>query len=1308
MKNISSHDNITIIFTKSINSFEFEKKLKEYFYKSKSSAISKITFNFQRVSFCGLLELSQISLWMSDLIYKGKNVYFVPPKDSEFYRFLYNYEFINFLINNKVLGDHTIPKKTFTPYTSPMFPMKFQDSDEFKDFMNDLYKPGRIELILSEIKESELVKNNVIHTIILKEIGDNVFIHSKSNFANIIMTKIKKLSEYNVTEFETPFVRKLFNSPVLNIAISDYGEGLYKKLIDTYLQDVILPPETKNNKPKESDIIKYAFLKHSTSRSDTERKKDLVKYLKSDSLKYPLPTGLYKVLSIVKQYNGLLYVRSGKSIVCYDYLSEPNGERIYTNSLEKRFKKLSSFPGTQFKIYFPINKIEKTFYSLYSKDQIDRINTRETILDYISLNDYIDEFFDENINISRIQDLIDKIEKIKLINKEKKGGIIIDVSNFDYVKNKNIKHLIISTIMSAQTTEIAFIIVNLDKNSISEFHIDYSDERFFDYFLPLLAYDNIFNPRVIGLETSYCNDIVKTFETLKSEKDEILFYERCKHIFCYNNSLTVKFDKIRILKFYSKKLGNSINRKILSDKYHVYSKDQKVLIPNKYYCLGFFELSNLDDSKLLSDELSTWISLNLQIERPDLIITIGLNSKKIIDNIYKEFENSKIRVNAKKFNINTSNIYLSSFRLKEIISSDDTIVIITDVIGSSNTLKASIEKISSNNIKKIITIVNATPTNTLFANEINFPINCIVEKNIEYFPSMPRGWDYNDIKVYDIKSDRLIDSGSVPEGPIYEKLSEKKVRDEKGQFLIQINPFIENLNSTENAYFSGHFESRNNHLIYLFNINSIIDVFNKEISDNICDYINEQIKKKDCYQNNDECVDQISYLLYPTFNPGLDKVAESIAKKISSLLLIPVDVNIFENGLSSKYDFHNKTIILIDDAFVTGSTIEKMIDISSERGAKNIFSFVLLKRGNEYQGRRFEKFKQYGDTSVHSRFLVDAEIPIFNKNTCPLCIKNIEYEKIFKKLGDSEAFKDLKYFIKLIQNPYTIRSVSAVFNEHDYILNQSHKLEGHIEGKRIKDDLLDRPYFSDLNLRWKLQRALSSVSMRKNIVEIFKRVKDYKKTNLIIIKILSEEKSYFIDNEKHYEKLFYTKFINSLLYSCKYLLNDLSNLKYYEIISIIDLLLIFDEPYFFEKFHNYLIECQNNEDRFLSIIICLLKSSLSEESPLEVIRQIENIYDKIEIKENSKILDNLILYFKNIQKQKLYDTNLTLSLYKQCRVVLHNINHALTSIEDYLNSNNEDSYHKHYNIFINEVDNFLKILINLLIHYKVNQLTTFL
>jgi len=1283
---------LVINFPKNINSIEFEKILREQYYKSKLKKYPKIIFNLKDVIFCGLLELSQTALWISHLNAHSKQVRVVLPDESEFYRFLYNYEFINFLVKLNILDSNIKHKKTFTPYSSPMFPLKFQDNIEFKEFLADLNNPKRLELLLNDIKNTELVKNNVIHSIILREIGDNIFMHSRSPFSNVVMTKLKKLPLHKCIEFELHFLNSLSAGELLVIIISDYGKGLYKTLIGPYLADKILPASEKKTNPSEVDIIQYSFLKHSTSRSDEERKSDLLRNITSNTLKYPIPTGLYKVKNIIKQYNGMLYVRSGKSAVCFDFFSEKGGERVFTNKSDRKMTKLAHFPGTQYRIYFPIQESSTTVNSFYLPDSPNALTSSYRLLDFISLNDFIDTSLSEinQTSVSKVQSFLDKVESVKLQHGDKSGGILVDVSNFRYVMNKNIKHLIVTSMMAAQTSSLSFIIINIDRKHILELFNDFSDGALPNYFKPLLTYDKTYIPLVIGFAKPYLNELQSIYNTYKSENERNTFFSECKHILNVDDIITLNFNKPDILHFYSTSLSKCCKNKVLDASYNVYYKHQKALIPNKYYCLGFFELNNILDSPLLLSEVKAWIEVNLQQLKPDCIITIGATSKAILEAIYNDFSNQDIKIKATKHNIDVSNIYMSAYHLQPKIKEDDSVVFITDVIGSAKTLITTIDQLNRRNIKQILSIVNATPNNALFINKIKFPIDCIVERHIEYFPSMPKGWDYSKIKIFDQKNNRLNENTTLPEGPLLTKLGDRQVRDEDGHFTITINTFLEDLANANESYFYGHFESRNNHLVYLFNISSIIDEYSKEISDCITEYLFDIKNKIACSDEVDFSNTKFSFLLFPSFNPGLDRIAQEIAKKIPNLLLLPISPDDLENGLSAKYDFTDNSIILIDDAFVTGTTIEKLIDIASEKRAKYIFSFVLLKRGDSYQARKYEKWKQYGDSIVHSRYLFDAEIPIYKQETCPICRKIIQYDLIKSELSDSEAFEDLGEFIGSLMENYQLQPVGAVFAEQKHFISHSYSLPSQLSLDARNQGVLDKPYFTKLNLRWKLEVALSNTSMRKNISDILRGKPEYKKTILTIFNIFSDEKSYFIENSRNFEKLFYDKFQSILVNRCKSYLDDLRSLSPYDILSIIDLLIVFEESYFLENFPTLLETFQDNEPTSYCVILGVLLSNAKIESPLRISRKLKNVLPLIENNKLSRLLSSLIIYFQTKHDQKLKAANNALNIYSESVVTLHNINHILNSIDYYLTPDFQDkaAFMRNMHGFIEEYDTF--------------------
>ncbi len=218
------------------------------------------------------------------------------------------------------------------------------------------------------------------------------------------------------------------------------------------------------------------------------------------------------------------------------------------------------------------------------------------------------------------------------------------------------------------------------------------------------------------------------------------------------------------------------------------------------------------------------------------------------------------------------------------------------------------------------------------------------------------------------------------------------------------------------------------------------------------------------------------------------------------------------------------------------------------------------------------------------------------------------------------------------------------------------------------------------------------MSMRKHIREFIKRIDDYRQSILILLKILSDEKHYFIKTEKNFEALFYNKFISSLVSTCRFFIDNISELKPELIVSVIDLIIIFDESYFLEKYQNLLRNFVNDDDRFYAVLTGVFMSPDIKENPLRTLRELNELNTHIEVKKHFKLIEKLVLYFEKKEKQLLDNTYLMLALFNESMVKLHNINHALNAIVHYLHpeNNDEESFLSNYTLFIDEIDSFLK------------------
>lgn len=1292
---LSNHNKkLDIEFRSCINSIEFESILKKYYRISFRKTYERIQFNLKNVKWCGIFELSLLSLWLIDLIKKEKSITFISPfpHTNRAFKFLLDYEFFNFLKENNIENDSLKIKKPYTPIISPMFPLAFQDRKEFSSLLKELSDPKRLELILKEIKDVEIVKSNAIHTIILKEISDNVFIHTKCKAANMIMTKLgnQDIKSFYPSGFEQSFFEKIGNREYIALVINDNGDGIYKTLLEAYERDSVLPPDKKKDNPTEIDIIKYAFLKHSTSRTDEERKAELFKNISSKSFKYPLPTGLYKVLNIVKGYNGLLYVRSGNSIVCYDFFSSENGQPS-VNSDFKKFKNLAKFPGTQFRFYFPINASSTNYYSFESFSHFLPEPDRPIPLGYVSLNDYLHSTFDfENVDhISQLQKLLNKIESFYIKNEDMYGGLIFDACELN-INSKNVIHYIVASLMISQNDKLSCILINIDAKKIRELQEDFGSEEYAEL-MPLVAFDTLFRRHLIGVSPQERNIYYGMLNKNRSnDKIDSSFIQRYKHLFDFSHkNITIKYSKNNVLKSFKENVISRITKTIMDPRNNIYYEDKKVLVSNRYYCLGFFEIHNIFESKNLIKEIMIWLSIQFQELKPDRIITLGKNCKEILDQLYLEYKIRNVNLNAKRLHISTPLVYSETFKISREISDDESVLIVTDVIGTAETLETVLKVLTNKKISNILTLIqtNNSIRNFIEVNLKKYDIDYIIFKGFTFYRTIPKTWDYSEICIVDKKNNRIIENEANPKGPLWIELESKDITDGDEILTIKRNKFLEEVVGTSNVFINGHFVSRNNHLTCIFNIPMLIDYYTKYISKQICKYIEDNLKKEI------KKTHRVSHIIFPYFNPGLDKIASDIAKNMKEIELIPISIEDLETGIHQKYSFKDSAVIVMDDALVTGSTIDRLIDIVTMKKPSHIFLFVILKRGTDFQARRFENLKQSDETTIQARYLVDAEIPIFKgKDDCPVCQYLGTLDAIKSRISGDDKLKEFSGFIDTIITNLSARSVSTICQEEKFLkkatenfYNENPNVEKHYQ--------LPTP-FTYVNFRWQLELAKREPVMRKYLNNIVENYSINKKAVLLLIKVISDEKYYFLKKEKIRKDIFYDKFANKLTEACKYFLTDIKNISSENIIAILNILVEFEETYFVDHLSNLLINCKDDKDKIFSLLIFFFIPNIFRETPLKASKILEEATNNNFCSDINRLLLSLSDIFRETHNALQAKKKRMLYKYKELKVLLHNVNHKIDNINHYINSENieKESIERSWGFLYAEIEKLNKTM----------------
>src|SRR5205085_10644468 len=109
-------DTFRILFPEVVNSVTFEKTLLEFHSSTKKTSVNQVFFDFSRVVWCELFELTLIVVWIRNLC-KRKKIIFVYPncyktdneKDDQFAlkrqqvcSFLNRWNFDEFLFTNKI------------------------------------------------------------------------------------------------------------------------------------------------------------------------------------------------------------------------------------------------------------------------------------------------------------------------------------------------------------------------------------------------------------------------------------------------------------------------------------------------------------------------------------------------------------------------------------------------------------------------------------------------------------------------------------------------------------------------------------------------------------------------------------------------------------------------------------------------------------------------------------------------------------------------------------------------------------------------------------------------------------------------------------------------------------------------------------------------------------------------------------------------------------------------------------------------------------------------------------------------------
>lgn len=1139
-----------INFSPYVSSDIFEDILKECYWRSKSSVVESVEFNLRNVRFLDIFELGLAALWLLELKKKKKVEVKFPFPDSSVYYFLTEYAFEEFLSKNNIRVDKfgPSPKKPYTNMEQAEFvPLKFAFEDVFQKYLNRLSVEKEREPVLDSMKGFEVVSGGALRSVVVKELKDNIQSYADNSLPYLIMTKfvmgknenekarfldILRARAQKDVEWERSFFhsllrlysqRELKQLTYFELVIGDGGPGI---------QNTLGKIEECREK-KEQEVLDYAFYYDSTS--DPERRwKSIRKWARLIAEEYeefPPATGLYWVKQIAKKYSGFLSIRSGKTILCYDFLTYPTEgrpeSRLITNRTwqfqkMKGLRNLSSFKGVHYKIYFPLHYplyfLRKKYFEVSRKELHGFPLFKYSV---VSLKDYFLTAKDPDEQWKSLENLVfnDIRTKVGLLKRDgshrSRGIILVD---FDDIGPgsllRKVLHYLVVEMMRRQDSNLAIVSVNVGESIFSEMEIiaskviDPKQYREHGKERPLILLKENLEVGFLGttyeeqkvLRSALEQDVRSTDVT----KNELAIINANDHIMDYDSTegkYYLCFPYEQVVSKLEENLRNGLRSVILDESNSIFHPHARVNLPNRYHVEGFFEIWKLIENRGWKSKLRKWVDYNLKLLNPTVVITVGTPCQDLMRSISIK--------NVKWLSIISP---LSRLPLAELITleREDRILILSDVIGTGESLDKILTFVSSRDILKILVIIDAREKKSSARTEeykyegFRYRLESIVTQPLSFYKKgKPGDWDYDTIKLLEPSTFALIAESIKPaEEPLWLKIGIRRHMVGKDKVQDFVNPFIDQVVGPSDSVVIGHFGTKSNkHMTFLFLVPQIADRYARQIATVIGKDI-QKIREKSGRELN------VTHILYPRYNPGLETIVSRVSEAVGGSPQPVSNDEIFNISTERRWRFGKiEAAVILDDSFSSGGTLKRLIDISYEAGAEFAFVYTLMNRSDHFNTRFLTNLPLYGrgnkQIGLRISHLVDAQIPMFSASDCPIC-RYVEKLKSIRREVESELCR-----VSLGNE------ISKWPLENVQLLGQESILRNYLSIEK-------KERVAKCNLRWKLEIAREELGARNELARIVRDYETKQKQVLNLFEVLRHEILYFFGTYKEkFNDVFY-------------------------------------------------------------------------------------------------------------------------------------------------------------------------------------------
>lgn len=920
---------------------ELENILLKHWHKSLRSTLGRIRFDLSTVEYLDLPQMCFLLMWVERLLSEHKHVELCFQNRQSHndvlprvFRVMYNHGFLTCLSqypNLALTPSIREPLGTTTSEHAEDSPIvhltSFGSRLELREFISTMAPSAPDPALLLAVSDRELLTRSGVRDVFLKELGLNVFDHADGAPAFIAVNR-KSRQHLSYSGNANPirnFAENSTSHEYIQVVVADQGPGIARKLGATFAADhtahQALDPRL------ESSIVEYAFWKEVTSKV-SRTIEELLEPDENDEALVP-PTGLYFVWNLVREQRGLLYVRTGRTIWATDFSSgrevKVGGQDLW-RSHNKISRPIIDIPGTTVVAYIPI---DSTGAGLQRALPIGaRSDSSVRIREYINVKALLLQtpLPEEKANVAAL------LSQIRLSSKKLTGddALLIDCEEWDFSAKYLYKILIYAMYMQGPSRFIAFA----DFPPNCELGLAARGIEAIAKQMPQLAPVSVYDSAtgqitLLGLGDRHRSPGTESGgHSLSAQTIRLALIERRRHY---------------------------IRETILRH----FQQDEKVFLPSRTYISGYFELADLTGHPYYARRLASEIASRLPASQFVAIVTTGGNLTRLASEL-------AVRIRLTKDDVFTAEegprpiSAIPAIASRLVAASDGLLLVLADVIvtGQSTLMVAS-----TFGCRTIVASVVGPQGQTVPSAKNIVARVAVVEHAFQAFPEKPARWMYEEIRLVDPVTHKLIRSGPVA-----------------ADTLLPSGVYLKDWVIHNGAVRRGHYFYSDVHVNYFFHTYTICEKY----SDAIMEAMRADIARVL------QLGGDVSHIVYPENNQAAEVLCTSLQMHLGGHVLhLPrlsdPESTRYSSASSTVPKDKASTMVFVDTAATTSQTLQYAMEMASALGAERVLVYIVINRISGRWPAAFEHVGSYRGVEVRVKSLVRVQLPAYTEKECPLC-----------------------------------------------------------------------------------------------------------------------------------------------------------------------------------------------------------------------------------------------------------------------------------------------------------------------------------